>query len=384
MFTRKLHLIFLGLLVCSPMYAADNTYQVYVTQTLAGSYYDVSVWIGSASPEFVLATAGFKLSYNPEALGCPTKLPSDDGPWDQQTDADYANMTLILHDGAAVELHTRFLGGVDFTGTPVPSATTTHVGTIRFYIRDPSLPALLNWSQPFVFRLNSPGTQPPLEILYTAGGDFVPPDDQPLPITLASFVGAPVAGGPGVELSWRTLSEINNYGFTIQRRVAEMGEFVALPGGFVPGAGTTAEPRSYSFMDRTLERPGRYEYRLMQEDLNGKFWLSEVITVNVIVTALEDIETPIDPSLVRNYPNPFNPETTVQYGVASPSWVSVEVFTILGQKVRTLVNTRLDRGRYAVTWDGNDDHGQQVNSGTYLCRVASEGQVGTARMVMVR
>ena len=365
-------------------FSADNAYQVSITRTSTSNTLTLTFWIGNASPEFVLGTAGFKLSYNNLALGCPSKVLAEDGPWDQQTDPDYANMTLTLHDYGVVELHTQFLGGTDFSGPMVPEARLTKLGAIRFEILDASAPAGLAWAQPYVFRLNSPGSQPSYEVLYTFAGDFLPPDDAPLPITLSSFTGVPVADGIGVALTWRTLSEVSNYGFTVQRRLAGSGEFTPVQDAFLAGGGTTVEPRTYAFIDRTLTAPGNYEYRLMQQDLNGATWYSSALNVTVVLTALQDIEIPVDPTLIQNYPNPFNPETIVRYGIAERSPVTVEVFTVLGQKVRTLVDAVQENGRYAAVWDGTDDEGKPMTSGTFICRVTSATGTASVKMLLLR
>lgn len=376
--------LLIAMIAVAQAFAADTAYQVNVTQETVDNQLTVTFWIGNASPGFVLATAGFKIGYNPLALGCPAKIPTSDGPWDQQTDADYDNMTLVLHDGYVVELHTRFIGGTDFTGAMVPTGTPVRIGAVRFSILNPSEPALLAWSQPYVYRLNSPGTQPSYEILYTAEGDFIPPDDVPLPVTLTSFTGTALPDGDGVALDWRTISEINNYGFTVQRRSDGAAEFSVIPNSFLPGGGTTVEPRAYAFVDRTIPAPGRYEYRLMQQDLGGGTTYSSPIIVTVALTAVQEAGKPIDATLVRNYPNPFNPETTIRYGVADRSPVTVEIYTMLGQKVRTLVNTVQESGNYAATWDGTDDAGQGLRSGTYVCRVTSAGTTASVKMLLLR
>jgi hypothetical protein len=376
----------LALLICAAygIAVADSGYQASVTQVATSNTLTLTFWIGNAAPEFVLGTAGFKIAYNTLAIGCPTKVLAEDGPWDQQTDQDYANMTLTLHDGGIVELHTQFLGGTDYSGMLVPAGSLKKVGAIRFEILNASESPALAWASPYVYRLNSPGTQPSYEVPYTAAGDFIPPDDQPLPVTLSSFTGTPLTDAMGVSLTWRTLSEINNYGFTVERRAAGAGDFAAVKDAFFAGAGTTTEPRTYAFIDRTLPAPGTFEYRLKQQDLNGKVWYSPVITVTAAVTGLSSTEVPVDPTLVQNYPNPFNPETVIRYGVAERSPVTVEIFTLLGQKVRTLVNGVQEIGRYQAAWNGKDDDGRALTSGTFICRVTSATGTASVKMLLLR
>ena len=88
----------------------------------------------------------------------------------------------------------------------------------------------------------------------------------PLPITLLSFRGTVINGH--VHLEWSTLTEINNYGFEIQRSVGSENSYASLPNSFVPGHGTTNEPHSYAFIDSSASR-GRWYYRLKQIDLDG-------------------------------------------------------------------------------------------------------------------
>ena len=74
-------------------------------------------------------------------------------------------------------------------------------------------------------------------------------------------------------------------------------------------------------------------------------------------------------ALRNNYPNPFNPETTLKYDLPEAGDVKLEVYNMLGQVVRTLVNEHKTAGRYAVQWDATNDHGQSMSSGIYFYRV---------------
>lgn len=98
-------------------------------------------------------------------------------------------------------------------------------------------------------------------------------------------------------------------------------------------------------------------------------------------------------SLSENYPNPFNPVTRIQYSVGSrqikaaynPSQhVSIKVYNIMGQLVRTLVDEDKLPGSYQVVWDGKDQGGEEVASGIYFCRLKSEEYVETKKMILLR
>ncbi|MBN1893440.1 T9SS type A sorting domain-containing protein, partial [bacterium] len=88
--------------------------------------------------------------------------------------------------------------------------------------------------------------------------------------------------------------------------------------------------------------------------------------------------------LSQNYPNPFNPETMIHYAIPEQGSVKISVFNLTGQSVRTLVDERKAPGKYAVRWDGRNDHGQPMPSGIYIYRIRSENRVKSRRMVLMK
>jgi len=93
---------------------------------------------------------------------------------------------------------------------------------------------------------------------------------------------------------------------------------------------------------------------------------------------------PTDFALRQNFPNPFNPTTTIRYELPKSEQVQLTVYNMLGQKVRTLVNERHDAGRYTVLWDGKDEAGRMVGSGLYFYQVQAGNFVKTAKMVFLK
>jgi len=89
-------------------------------------------------------------------------------------------------------------------------------------------------------------------------------------------------------------------------------------------------------------------------------------------------------SVAQNYPNPFNPSTIIQYSIPVQSHVTVQVFNIKGQLVRSLVNENKPSGSYNIQWDGNSDSGGKVSSGVYFYSVKSGDQELTRKMVMIK
>ena len=89
-------------------------------------------------------------------------------------------------------------------------------------------------------------------------------------------------------------------------------------------------------------------------------------------------------ALGQNFPNPFNPETTIAYDLPEKTRVQVEVFDVLGQKVRTLVDGEQAAGRYQVRWEGRDENGRNAASGIYFYRLHTDGFHSIRRMVLLR
>jgi hypothetical protein len=199
---------------------------------------------------------------------------------------------------------------------------------------------------------------------FTIGSDA----SNQLPVELTEFTGR--KSEQGVELAWRTASELNNSGFEVQRRSENRGastEWHAL--GFVRGNGTTTEAQSYSFLDRTAT--GKVQYRLKQVDFDGQFEYSNIIEV--------DAGAPKVFALEQNYPNPFNPTTVISYQLPVAGNVSLKVYDVLGKEVMTLVNGRQEAGAYNLNFNASN-----LSSGVYFYRLQSGNFVSTKKMMLVK
>ncbi|HXG06293.1 MAG TPA: hypothetical protein VNI77_03090, partial [Nitrososphaera sp.] len=157
--------------------------------------------------------------------------------------------------------------------------------------------------------------------------------DAPLPVQLTAFTA--VANRLSAELRWSTATEVNNHGFEIERRTVQRsevggqisaGEWARV--GFVPGAGTSTSPREYTFIDAGLE-PGRYAYRIKQVDNDGAFTYYSAAEVEIGAA-------PKAFTLHPNYPNPFNPSTSIEFTIPEDGFATLKVFNLLGQEVATL------------------------------------------------
>ena len=100
-------------------------------------------------------------------------------------------------------------------------------------------------------------------------------------------------------------------------------------------------------------------------------------------TAAEDV-APAVFSILGNYPNPFNPTTTISFTLPSSGKANLSVYSVTGQKVQELVNGPLSAGAHAVVWDGRDAAGKPVSSGVYLSRLNQENRTTANRTLLAK
>lgn len=115
---------------------------------------------------------------------------------------------------------------------------------------------------------------------------------------------------------------------------------------------------------------------------------SAVILVTVMpivgIEPLPGIELPREFALQQNYPNPFNPSTRIKFQLPAAETVTLTIYNVLGQKVRTLVNERLNAGFYEAVWNGLNDQGQAMASGLYIYRIEAGNYHMVRRMVLLK
>ena len=127
---------------------------------------------------------------------------------------------------------------------------------------------------------------------------------------------------------------------------------------------------------------GTYIYGVIAVYTKGQ---SEPATIEVEITGSEGGYTPqIVTRLNGNFPNPFNPETTISFDLAVESIVLIDIYNIRGQKIRTLLNSMLDMGEHTVIWNGKDDNGRDVSSGLYFYRMMTDDYTAMKRMILMK
>jgi len=207
-------------------------------------------------------------------------------------------------------------------------------------------------------------------------------DNQTLPVELSAFTGF-VNLGTSIMLQWVTQSENNLSGYRIYRGVDNNVADAQDMNTFISGTNTSL-PQTYVYYDRSLEGPGQYYYWLESVDFDGAAQMYGPVQVafNADTDGTPTLVT--TPGLDSVYPNPFNPETTIRYGVTTNSKVSLEIYNIRGQKIRSLFDGNRTVGYHQIKWNGKDDNNQPVTSGIYFVRMQMGTKIFNQKMVLTK
>jgi len=190
-----------------------------------------------------------------------------------------------------------------------------------------------------------------------------------LPVELTSFTAN--FNGSNVELRWTTKTEVNNYGFEIER-ASSLTSLISgwEKVGFVQGNGNSNSPKEYSFTD--IPNGGiKFQYRLKQIDTDGKYAYSSIVSIEITVLS--------EYILNQNYPNPFNPSTVITYSIPISSKVTLTVYDVLGKLITTLVNENQEAGNYSVNFNAAG-----LSNGMYFYKMVSDNFVQTNKMLLLK
>lgn len=102
------------------------------------------------------------------------------------------------------------------------------------------------------------------------------------------------------------------------------------------------------------------------------------------LTSVGENIIPSEFAVHQNYPNPFNPETAISYALPENAFVTIKIYNMLGQEVKTLINREHESGFYVASWRGDDNYGSMVASGAYIYRVTAGSKVQTKKMVLLK
>ena len=203
-------------------------------------------------------------------------------------------------------------------------------------------------------------------------GQFTIGSGIPLPVELVSFTGS--SERLDAELTWTTATEVDNYGFEVQRSPVgnKSSAQTWAKAGFVQGSGTSNSSKKYSFTDSNIPA-GKYSYRLKQIDHAGAFKYSAEIDI-AVGAAPKVFE------LSQNFPNPFNPATNIQFTVPRDGRATVKIYNALAQEVATPFDGVATAGEYhQVTFDAS-----HLASGIYFSRLEFDGKMQVKKMLLLK
>jgi uncharacterized repeat protein (TIGR01451 family) len=198
--------------------------------------------------------------------------------------------------------------------------------------------------------------------------------DTMVPVELTSFTAESKNGF--ALLLWQTQTESDNLGFYVYRSDKVAGKYIKVNDEIIKGAGNSESVHEYTFLDNTTETGKTYFYKLGDVSYSGTITMHEAVE--------SSIGMPTEYAMSQNYPNPFNPSTTIEFSIEQDGMVSLEIFNVSGQHVRTLVSEQRKAGLYQVTWDSHNDNGIQVPSGIYLYSINVNGFKQTRRMAFTK
>jgi hypothetical protein len=218
--------------------------------------------------------------------------------------------------------------------------------------------------------------------------------DITLPILLSSFTVS--SGNNRVTLRWVTESEIQNVGFVILRSNDKYNGYEvrdsyqnnpALQGQF-----NSSHTTQYSYTDPLVSNDRTYWYKLVDVDVNGISMHHGPISatphaMGVEITTISNM-TPNNFELYQNFPNPFNPSTTIRFDIPGSSQpgneINIAIFNTSGQLVKMLYRGHLAKGTHQLSWNGDSDSGILAPSGMYYAMINTGYLRDTIKMLLIK
>jgi hypothetical protein len=216
---------------------------------------------------------------------------------------------------------------------------------------------LIHFNQPYFLKLSklALGTLATLSL-----------SDTPLPVELTSFTAAYI--NSSVLLKWITETEVNNYGFSVERRI-NGDDWYSI--AFIQGHGNSNSPKEYSYIDSDIFAGGSiFQYRLKQIDNDGTYVYSDLVEVEVAVNQYV---------LYQNYPNPFNPVTTIGFSLPNAAQLRINLYSILGELVETIAEGMYEAGLYKIDFNAGN-----ISAGTYFYTMTADNYSITKRLIILK
>jgi hypothetical protein len=261
----------------------------------------------------------------------------------------------VYRDNIAVS---DIIESLSFEDHTVTNYTTYYFHVVAIY-KDPDRAS--DPSNKIVLTPHIPVFNPPLNL--RAAQEIVPP------------------GIYAIVLNWEEpeVSSGTVTGYWVYRSTAEEGPFERVSPGII---------RNTTFTDRRAEPETDYWYYVVAafNNVDGVSAASNIANATIL-SDIDNVDVPQLTQLIGNFPNPFNPETTIKFSVGHElafTHALINIFNTRGQLIRTLVLGAIEPGIHYVVWDGRDEAGRPVSSGIYFYRMETTNFSQTRRMVLLR
>ena len=174
----------------------------------------------------------------------------------------------------------------------------------------------------------------------------------------------------GVTIRWSLSAIDEGAEFRVSKRSGESADYAVDDDPAI-----ARDDLSFTYVDRDVLPGASYSYIVETSSADGWSVLLEAGPVTVPAAAF---------ALMTNYPNPFNPATAISYSIRERGSVALKIYDVTGARVATLVDATLAPGQYTAYWNGLNDQGASVASGTYFCRLSSAKQAETRKILLMR
>ena len=376
---KKILLLFICVLLSLTIFGFVNAQTLRLSvanQQVSGSNFIFEVWMQATSGTVYLAATDIVLRFNSgnftspvDTKGAATTFVLNNSNGDNTTSLSgpvgalyrsNVNPASITSNEIIINVNALAPGNQDDFNSDVAKIDNNpyHFGTYTISgITNPTGTMGLTWktsgtgvfTKAYTFANTNPWNQTQVTL------DTVHPADHLLPVQMTSFIG--VAKGNNVQLTWKTATEVKSSTFEIERRTTSDWKKI----GERKAAGTSNAPREYTYTDNMENIGGsKILYRLKTVDNDGSFTYSSEVEVVAIPTAY---------GLENNFPNPFNPQTKIQYSLPENAKVRLAVYDMLGRQVAELVNEEQNAGYYEKTFTGSN-----LSSGMYIYRITAQAQ----------
>ncbi|MCD4817806.1 MAG: lamin tail domain-containing protein [Candidatus Cloacimonetes bacterium] len=285
-------------------------------------------------------------------------------------DADYENINFDFRG------LTPLYDGVDINNTLTKAVIDEFSGAAPF-----------DWDQTMNYKRNSTGsgaTEGNWDVAIGTGDPKQYPGN-PLPVSLSSFFAE--YASETLSIYWTTASETDNSYWKVYRANSDNFDESIIVSNNIDGAGTTAEPTDYIFIDETDYMDNTtYYYWIQSVDYSGTTHLYGSVSIEIHFEQDNPTPPPIsDFGLMQNYPNPFNPNTEILFVLKESANAIVTVFNVKGEKVSTIHNDFAEAGvSTSICWDGTDHNGKTVSSGIYFYKLSTKYESHMRKMLLVK